>query len=229
MKSIIVTGATGGIGYETARYFCLNTDFQVFALGRNEQKLNALFQPHRFKNLKTIAIDFEKPFSSDNFSWLPEEVSILLNNAGMMLNKKFSDIYDEEWKKVYQVNFFSQVSLIRHVLPVMGKTGPAHIVNISSMGGFQGSVKFKGLSAYASSKAALANLTELLAVELEDTNIRVNCLALGAVNTEMLKNAFPGYEALLNADEMAKFIAEFALNGHKYFNGKILPVSLSTP
>jgi NAD(P)-dependent dehydrogenase (short-subunit alcohol dehydrogenase family) len=97
------------------------------------------------------------------------------------------------------------------------------------MGGFQGSAKFKGLSAYSSSKSALAGLTECLAEELKEKNIAVNCLAIGAVQTEMLNKAFPGYQAPLKANEMAAFISEFAVNGHKYFNGKIIPVSSSTP
>ena len=105
----------------------------------------------------------------------------------------------------------------------------SHIVNIGSMGGFQGSAKFKGLSLYSAAKGAVAVLTESMAEEFKERGIKVNALALGAVQTEMLASAFPGYKAPLTAGQMAEFIADFALNGHKYFNGKILPVSLSTP
>ena len=97
------------------------------------------------------------------------------------------------------------------------------------MGGFQGSSKFPGLSAYSASKAALANLTECLAEELKEKNICANCLALGAVQTEMLETAFPGYVAPVKSREMASFIAYFATRGHQFYNGKILPVSVSTP
>ena len=97
------------------------------------------------------------------------------------------------------------------------------------MGGFQGSTKFAGLSAYSSSKSALSGLTECLAEELKDRNIAVNCLALGAVQTEMLGKAFPGYKAPLSAAKMAEFICEFALTGQLFFNGKIIPVSSTTP
>ena len=105
----------------------------------------------------------------------------------------------------------------------------SHILTISSMGGLQGSAKFSGLSLYSASKGALAVLTECLAEELSEQEIKCNCLALGAVQTEMLSKAFPGYTAPLNPEEMAEFIVEFALHGHRYFNGKILPVSLTTP
>jgi NAD(P)-dependent dehydrogenase (short-subunit alcohol dehydrogenase family) len=97
------------------------------------------------------------------------------------------------------------------------------------MGGYQGSVKFKGLSLYSATKAAIASLTECLATEYTNKNIFFNCLALGAVQTEMLNEVFPGYIAPLSAKEMAGFISQFAINGYKYFNGKVLPVSVSTP
>jgi NAD(P)-dependent dehydrogenase (short-subunit alcohol dehydrogenase family) len=105
----------------------------------------------------------------------------------------------------------------------------AHILNISSMGGFQGSMKFAGLSAYSTSKAALCSFTELFSEEYKETKLAMNCLCLGAVQTEMLQEAFPGYEAPTTPDQMAVFIVDFALNGNRFFKGKILPVSLSTP
>jgi 3-oxoacyl-[acyl-carrier protein] reductase len=113
--------------------------------------------------------------------------------------------------------------------PMMGGKVASHIVNIGSMGGFQGSSKFAGLSAYSSSKSALAGLSECLAEEFQDHNIKVNCLAFGAVQTEMLEKAFPTYNATLLPSEMADFVLNFALNGHRFFNGKVLPVSSSTP
>jgi len=85
------------------------------------------------------------------------------------------------------------------------------------------------MSLYSASKGALAILTESLAEELKEQNIRVNALALGAVQTEMLEEAFPGYQAAVTAEEMADFITDFALKAHSYINGKIIPVSLSTP
>jgi NAD(P)-dependent dehydrogenase (short-subunit alcohol dehydrogenase family) len=97
------------------------------------------------------------------------------------------------------------------------------------MGGFQGSAKFKGLSLYSASKGALAILTECMAEEFKEKNINVNCLALGSVQTEMLAKAFPGYKAQSSPAEMAEFIANFALNAYKQINGKIIPVSASTP
>jgi 3-oxoacyl-[acyl-carrier protein] reductase len=97
------------------------------------------------------------------------------------------------------------------------------------MGGIQGSAKFPGLSAYSSSKGAVLTLTELLAEEFKETGPSFNALALGAVQTEMLEEAFPGYKAPVSAIEMAEYVMNFALNGQKLYNGKILQVSSSTP
>ena len=124
-------------------------------------------------------------------------------------------------------NVMSHFKMIQYTLPLL-KSG-SHIVNVGSMGGFQGSVKFAGLSAYSSSKAALHALSECLAYELAETGIKVNCLALGSAQTEMLEAAFPGYESPVLAFEMGKYIADFAKTGHKFFNGKVLPVAVTTP
>jgi NAD(P)-dependent dehydrogenase (short-subunit alcohol dehydrogenase family) len=154
-------------------------------------------------------------------------VDVLINIAGRLVLEDFMDFEEEEARKIMEVNFFGPASVIRHTKPLMPKG--AHIVNISSMGGFQGSSKYRGLSYYSASKAAIACLSECLAGEFSESGISVNCLALGSVNTEMLAEAFPGYKAPVNAREMAEFIADFALNGNRFFNGKILPVAITNP
>jgi NAD(P)-dependent dehydrogenase (short-subunit alcohol dehydrogenase family) len=145
------------------------------------------------------------------------------------VNNAFEKITSAELIGAYRTNVFAPYLLIQAVLPLLKNSNNPHIINISSVGGIQGSVKFAGLSAYSSSKGALTILTECLAEELKEINIKVNCLALGAVNTEMLAQAFPGYKAPLSAAEMGNYITWFAENGHQYFNGKIIPVALSTP
>ena len=126
-----------------------------------------------------------------------------------------------------QVNVFGVAELIRQLISRF-KT-KSHVVNISSIGGIGGSSKFPGLSAYSSSKGALNILTEMLAEEFKDKGISFNTLALGAVQTEMLEEAFPGYEANISSSEMANFIYKFSLEGNNFFNGKIIPVSNTNP
>ncbi len=231
--NIIITGAGKGIGFETAIKFADNSH-TVIAISRNIDNLmiksNELNQA---SNGKIIPISLD--LTQTDYSILDEqlnqlnEIHILINNAGILINKPFLETSDEDWRKVFETNLFSTARMIRYLLGYMSISERTHIVNISSMGGFQGTVKFPGLSAYSASKSALVNLTELLAVELDSFNISVNCLALGAVRTEMLKEAFPKFKAKISPNEIADYIYHYALTGHKFFNGKILPVSITTP
>lgn len=226
MKNIIITGTSRGIGFEMARIFA-NAGHHVIALSRNAKTIQKLDIPH------LIAVEFDLARKED-FESLREylesqvhHVDILINNAGLLIHKPFPELTREDFLASYGVNVLGPATLIQTVLPFMNRTG--HVVNISSMGGIQGSVKFPGLSAYSSSKGAILTLTELLAEEYKDKGPSFNALALGSVQTEMLEQAFPGLRAATTAKEMAAYIADFALNGNTYFNGKILQVSSSTP
>jgi NAD(P)-dependent dehydrogenase (short-subunit alcohol dehydrogenase family) len=226
--NIVVTGASRGIGFELVKQF-LNAGHNVFCLTRNLEPLKTIAH----ENLKSISTDLSSQESMNSaVAFIKKQVAhidCMINNAGSLVNKPYESISYDELQKVYQVNVYAPYYLTQQLLSILGKEKKSHVVNISSMGGFQGSAKFSGLSAYSSSKAAIAGLTECLAEELKDKNISVNCLAIGAVQTEMLAEAFPGYQAPLSPLQMAEYIFDFALKGHQYYNGKILPVSSSTP
>ncbi|NDI98457.1 SDR family oxidoreductase [Flavobacterium sp. LaA7.5] len=225
MKNIIITGTSRGIGYEMALQFA-DAGHQVLALSR---KIPQALQAH--KNITCFSVDISFAEDLDTIvhflktTW--KKVDILLHNAGALLLKPFGDITADEFEYIYKVNVFGVAALNRAVLPYMQAGG--HVVTISSMGGVQGSAKFAGLSAYSSSKGAVITLSELLAEEYKEKGIAFNVLALGAVNTEMLQEAFPGYNAPLSAKDMADYICNFALTGNKYYNGKVLQVSSTTP
>ncbi len=228
--NIIVNGGTKGIGREVVLNLAQNSNNQIIVTGRDNKILESL--SNDFKNVSTLSIDlsqFDKYSEKlkDAVSGQFKKVDVLINMAGFLVSKKFSETSDIEARLMMETNFFGPSSVIRLIKPLMAHG--SHIVNISSMGGFQGSEKYPGLSYYSASKAAIACLTECLATEFSDDNIRVNCLALGSVQTDMLKEAFPGYKAPVNAKEMAEFISDFALNGQKFFNGKILPVAINNP
>ena len=226
--TVIITGASRGIGFELTKLF-LKANYQVVALTRHTETLEALSN----SNLQIIATDLSSKISIDKAVFSIKEkhqtIDFVINNAGTLVNKPFEDILYSDLEKTFQVNVFAPFYLSQQLLSVLGKKTKAHIVNISSIGGFQGSVKFSGLSSYSSSKAAIVGLTECMAEEFKEKNITVNCLALGAVQTEMLAEAFPGYEAPIKPEQMAEYIFDFTTKGHHYYNGKILPVSLSTP
>jgi 3-oxoacyl-[acyl-carrier protein] reductase len=229
MKNIVIIGASRGIGRSLAHQ--LSRTNRVLALSRNLARLEELKDLTLAENLKVAAADLSAPnlkeYLTTVFNQELGKIDILINNAGLLINKPFSEISRQDLEAIYTTNVFGLFESCQAAIPFMKDGG--HIVNIGSMGGFQGSSKFPGLSAYSSSKAAVASLTECLAEELKDQNIQANCLALGAAQTEMLAEAFPGYEAPLSADEMATFIADFSLNANKWINGKVIPVSISTP
>ncbi|MCM2301750.1 MAG: SDR family oxidoreductase [Flavobacteriaceae bacterium] len=226
MKNIIITGCSRGIGFELVKYFS-NPQYQIIAIARNVETITQLKMTNvtpfkaditNEKDLKALKIYIEKTWT---------QVDIVIHNAGKLLNKPFFKTTTADFIDIYKVNVFAVAELTRLLIPFLKKG--SHVVTISSMGGIQNSLKFAGLSAYTSSKGALITLTELLAEEYSKSGISFNVLALGAVQTEMLKEAFPKYKALVNAEEMAHYIGEFSLKGNKYFNGKVLQVSSTTP
>ncbi len=226
MKNIIITGTSRGIGFELAKLFS-EAGHRVLALSRNASPLSALNLPQVTVAEFDIADASEIVKLSAYLQANMPQVDILINNAGFLVNKPFAQITLEEFKRCYDVNVLGVAALTQTVLPFMDKTG--HVVNISSMGGVQGSVKFPGLSAYSSSKGALLTLTEMLAEEYKATGPSFNALALGSVQTEMLAEAFPGFKAPLSPIEMAHYIMDFSLTGNRFYNGKILQVSSTTP
>jgi NAD(P)-dependent dehydrogenase (short-subunit alcohol dehydrogenase family) len=233
--NIIITGASSGVGFEAVLELILTNKHKIIALARSEDKLARLLEIAKGLNpdciLYPVAFDIVHDEYSDLLQFinsrLDGQVDILINNAGVLINKPFAELLETDFVEMLQSNFIGHVRIIQSLLPLM--PAGSHILNIGSMGGFQGSAKFPGLSAYSASKAALHTLTECLAQELAEQQIKVNCLALGSAQTEMLEKAFPGYESPVMAFEMGKYVADFALTGHRFFNGKVLPVAVTTP
>jgi NAD(P)-dependent dehydrogenase (short-subunit alcohol dehydrogenase family) len=227
--NVIITGASAGIGLELVKIFAQQPNTTVYAVVRSAS------QVEQFSEFKKNVVPVVQDLSTDdllNFKKVFTNIShvdILINNAGVLVKKAFYELNEEDWMQTFTVNLFSTVRIIRYLLPLMGYHAPTHIVNIGSMGGVQGAFKYSGLSAYSASKSALNGLTEALAEEFKDKNVFVNCLALGAVQTKMFEKAFPSSKTANSPQKIAQYIYDFALNGYKYFNGKILPVATSTP
>lgn len=232
--NIVLTGASSGIGFEAALEFTLQTENKVVCIARSADKLRKLLEIARGINPDCTLLPVEFDIVKDDYAALNPflqqrlgTIDILINNAGTLVNKSFEDTTADDLNEMFQSNVTGHFNMIKNLAPMM-QSG-SHIVNIGSMGGFQGSAKFPGLAAYSSSKAALHALTECLAYELADRGIKINCLALGSAQTEMLEQAFPGYQSPVMAFEMGKYVADFARTGHKFFNGKIIPVAVTTP
>ncbi|MBL4710324.1 MAG: SDR family oxidoreductase [Flavobacteriales bacterium] len=225
--NIVVSGASRGIGYEVVKQFA-ELGHSVLALARNKEALLKLEKEKG--DISILAIDINDESLEESFSSFYQEgdrIDVLINNAGQLINKPFLETLSSDFVQQFESNVLSIVNLSKVCIPYMGEN--SHVVNITSMGGFQGSSKFSGLSAYSSSKGAVSILSECMAEELKEEGIKVNALALGAVQTEMLEAAFPEYKAPLSAQEMAKYLVNFGLEGYQYYNGKVLPVALGNP
>lgn len=227
-KRIVVVGASRGIGKALVTNFAKDPTNEILALARNEVAMQDLAI---FSNVNCRVVDLNSGNVRAEMEAIFTDfgsIDILINNAGYLVKKDFVDLTAEDLISSYQVNVIGVMQTVQAAVSLMQENG-GHIVNISSMGGFQSSMKFAGLSAYSTSKAAVVSFTELFAEEFKETAIKMNCLCLGSVQTEMLEEAFPGYEAPLSPAEMANYICDFALHAHKYMHGKIIPVSLTNP
>jgi 3-oxoacyl-[acyl-carrier protein] reductase len=226
MKNVVITGTSRGIGFELAKLFA-DKGHNVLAISRNTAPLKTV----NHQNITLLSVDLSinadvkkvSDFIKNNW----KTVDILINNAGKLINKPFTELTSDDFLEVYKVNVFGVAELTKNLIPFLQKG--SHVVTISSMGGVQGSMKFPGLAAYSSAKGAVITLSELLAEEYKEQQIAFNVLALGAVQTEMLAEAFPDYKAPLSAAEMATYIFDFSTTGNKFYNGKVLEVSSSTP
>jgi len=234
MANIVITGASRGIGFE-ASLALLKQGHTVLAIARSADRLANLqytaAEHGGRETLHTLSFDILNDDYSAVLTPFVEErlgrVDALINNAGTLVNKPFTETTAADFLQMIQSNLIGHVRIIQELLPYMA--AESHIVNVGSMGGFQGSAKFPGLAAYSASKSALHTLTECLAFEFADRNIKINCLALGSAQTEMLEKAFPGYKSPVTAADMGTYLAHFALTGHRLFNGKVLPVAVTTP
>ncbi|SFB91152.1 Short-chain dehydrogenase [Parapedobacter composti] len=234
MANIVITGTSSGIGFETALHLAV-AGHQIVALARSADGLARLAEAATLRNAGACIhpLPFDMVHGNYTDELLPfvqqqlGRVDILINNAGTLINKPFMETTATDFSRMMATNLIGPATMIQQLLPLIPAGG--HIVNIGSMGGFQGSSKFPGLSAYSASKGALHTLTECLAAELQDQAIKINCLALGSAQTEMLAKAFPHYKSPVSASAMGEYIAQFALTGHRFFNGKVLPVAVTTP
>lgn len=227
-KTIIIIGGSTGIGKALVEEAAKEASNKIFAFARKDKLMRDNFRA--LNNVSTHHLDlefFDEKKISDVIANIGP-IDILINNAGYLVKNSFNKLSHEDFLKSYQINVIGIMQCVQAAIPKMNPNG-SHIVNISSMGGFQGSVKFPGLSAYSTSKAALCSFTELFAEEYKDSGIKMNCLCLGAVQTEMLEEAFPGFKAPHSPEEMASFIYTFAVTQGVFMNGKIIPVSQSTP
>lgn len=230
-----ITGVGSGIGKATCLH-ALRQNHRVIGLVRNEVKAESLLNEaaNMLSSLDLIYANLK----DDNVSSLVSthlnhlkvsKIDVLINIAGVLSPLNVREFNVQDMDEVMRVNFTTPAILINALIPFMENSDQANIINITSMSGFQGSVRFPGLSVYGASKAALSSLSESLAIELQEFNIKINALAIGAVSTNMLKEAFPEYMAPITPNQMAEYIYSFARHGYMFYNGKTIPVAVTNP
>lgn len=190
-KRALITGASGGIGRAITLRLAAD-GFDVAAcyysddagsenLGKELEKLGV-----KFRLYKADVSDYrqvEKVFS-DAFDFFGG-IDVLVNNAGMAQQKLFTDISEEEFDRICAVNFKSVYNCCKFAVPGMVSRKSGRIINISSMWGVSGA---SCETVYSATKAAVIGLTKALGKELAPSNVQVNCIAPGAIDTKMNSN-----------------------------------------
>ena len=231
---ILIIGASSGLGEQTTKILSKKADVSaLFLVSRSEDKLSTLKKEveSNGKICEFLSLDLARvnevetklsAFLSD------KELDVLFFNAGTLVNGRLVETNLSDIEKTFKINTLSFIESWKAVYPKIKNSSTPQVIVSGSMGGVQGSVKFPGLAAYSSSKSSLASLCEVLAVEHEEENIIFNCLAFGAINTKMLQEAFPDYVCDVSPESMAEYVVNF-MTGPRLFNGKVLPVSITTP
>lgn len=228
-RTVLVTGAGRGVGAATVKALLAMEDVRVIAVSRALEALEQVVGSNA--RLESCPVDLLSPDGAQRIAAFvgQRRLHALVHNAGLLHKAEMGQHRRADLERLFLTNTIAPLELSQALAPRLRGEPPGHIVHIGSMGGFQDAAKFPGLVAYSASKAALACIAQCMAEEFKDQAIRSNCLALGSVDTEMLRAAFPGHHASTTAEAMGSFIAEFSLNGHNLFNGKVLPVATTTP
>jgi NAD(P)-dependent dehydrogenase (short-subunit alcohol dehydrogenase family) len=228
-RMVLVTGAGRGVGAATVKALLATEGVRVIAVSRALEALEALAGSNA--RLELCPVDLIAPDSVERIAAFvgQRRLHALVHNAGLLHKAEMGQHRRADIERLFLTNAIAPLELSQALAPRLKGEPPGHIVHIGSMGGFQDAAKFPGLVAYSASKAALACMAQCMAEEFKEGGIRSNCLALGSVDTEMLRAAFPGYSAATTPEAIGSFIAEFSLNGHKLFNGKVLPVATTIP
>lgn len=226
-KTVLITGATSGIGKQLCKLY-VKKGWEVWGLGRSQEKLDKLKK--ELNQIQLIKSDL-KEFDIKSFKKQTKELkklNLLINNAGYLKKQSLTELDINDFIDTYKVNVFSVHQIIQAVLTKLKKSKNASIINIGSAGGVTNTLKFQGMSAYSSSKGALSIYSECIATELRTEGINVNCLALGAVDTKMLNQAFPDTNYKVEAKKMASYVYSFSQES-KIINGQTLIIANNNP
>jgi NAD(P)-dependent dehydrogenase (short-subunit alcohol dehydrogenase family) len=225
-KVAIVTGASAGIGRRAAEMLAAR-GARVAIFARSGEKLEHVAAPFGSAMLAVQGdvaelADIERLFADTESRF--GHCDILVNNAGMIDVAPLIDTTLEQWRRMFAVNVEGVYLACRRALPSMIERRSGSIVNVSSISGVIGPEKFPGWVSYCASKGAVISLTEALAVEVKEHDVRVNAVSPGSVDTRMWAEASGGAPASMTADEVAETILFLASPRSRPMNGQNLNV-----
>lgn len=208
-KTVLITGASRGIGRATAAAFAKEGYNVAINYLKSEKSANELAENLRQSGAQVFAVKADVSDIQQVKSMISEtelkfgEIDILVNNAGIAQQKLFTDLTSDDWKRMFDVDVTGVFNCCRLVLPSMIRRHKGKIINISSMWGVCGA---SCEVAYSAAKAAVIGLTKALAKEVGPSNIQVNCIAPGVIDTEM-NAAFSGEDrrALCEETPLGRF------------------------
>ena len=194
-KTVLITGATSGIGLGCARKFAQNGD-RLILTGRNEQRLNEIRKELTEKGTEVLTLVFDvrnREVAEKLMTELPEEwkkIDVLVNNAGLALglDPEYEGNLDE-WETMIDTNIKGLLTMTRLVVPGMVERNSGHIINIGSVAG---DAAYAGGNVYCATKAAVKALTDGLRIDVINTAIRVTNLKPGLVETNFSNVRFRG-------------------------------------
>lgn len=234
----LVTGGASGIGEAVVRQLCQDGFSVAVIYNRSEAEAHALASELSAKgsNVSVFKADVS---SSEQVNRAVNEIKeklgtpyILVNNSGIAQQKLFTDITDEDWQNMIDVNLSGTFYMCRAVLPSMIHEKAGRIINISSMWGQVGA---SCEVHYSASKAGVIGLTKALAQEVAPSGITVNCVAPGAIETKMMASFSDEDKSALceeipvgrlgKPDEIASAVLFLASDNASYITGQVIGVN----
>ncbi|HLG78195.1 MAG TPA: SDR family NAD(P)-dependent oxidoreductase [Ktedonobacteraceae bacterium] len=223
-RVVIITGAGRGVGRAAAQLFA-GAGARVVLFSRTRSELDecaALITSsggHALPISGDVADEEQVRSLFQRVHEVYGRVDVLINSAGIVAVRPFVDMDIETWDRVIAVNLRGTFLCCHEAFRIMAAQRQGVIINISSLSGVKGVEKFPGLSAYNVSKAGVAGLTEILAVEGKAHNIRVCAVSPGAVDTEMLRQAAPHLKAGMTPTDLAEILLFLADDSGRMFSG----------
>lgn len=238
MPSVLITGASRGIGRATALAFAKAGWWVAANYNNSHEESLSLVEEIKAMGGTAIAVKCDVSDYSSCVSMIKQvqdafgHIDALVNNAGISCDVLFTDTTPEDWRRTFAVNVDGAYNCCHAVLGDMIARKKGSIVNVSSIWGVTGG---SCEVAYSASKAALIGLTKALAKEMGPSNIRVNCVAPGVIDTDMNRNLTPAdFEALRDEtplcrigtpEEVAEAILFLASDKSSFITGAVLGIN----